>query len=204
MEELVACRTCGLVQWVKCLPKDTAGRCSRCHQVLHRRKPDSRKRTLAVALAALILYFPANLFPIVNTEYMGNQQRTTILDGIQGLFQQGSYLVGILVFTTSILTPALKILGLLFLSLTVGWPRGRGFRTRLYRTIQIVDPWNILEVTLLATLVSVAELGKIATVHPGPGVFSFAGVVILTICATITFDPRLIWDVRKEKCELEA
>ncbi|HWH72108.1 MAG TPA: paraquat-inducible protein A [Candidatus Sulfotelmatobacter sp.] len=186
------------------VPRGARAICARCGLPLHRRKPNSRQRTLALALAALILYLPANLFPIVKTTYMGTQQKTTIFDGIQGLFQKGSYFVGALVFTTSILTPAIKIFGLLFLALTVGWPRWQQFRTRLYRTIQIIDPWNILEVTLLAILVAVAELGKIATVHPGPGVFSFAGVVLLTICATITFDPRLIWDTGREKDELSA
>lgn len=184
------------------MPPGATLKCAQCHLALHRRKPDSRMRTFALALAALILYFPANIFPIVKTQYMGTEQKTTIFDGIQGLFQQGSYLFGALVFTTSILTPAIKIAGLLFLSISVGWPRWPRFRTWLYRTIQIIDPWNILEVTLLAILVAVAELGKVATVHPGPGVFSFAGVVILTISATITFDPRLIWDARQEEHEL--
>jgi len=126
-------------------------------------------------------------------------EKTTIFDGIHGLFHGGSYLVGALIFTTSILTPALKILGLLALSITLRWRGWENFRARVYRVIQIVDPWNMLEVTMLAILVSLAEMGKIATVHPGAGVFSFAGVVVLTISATITFDPRLIWDGRKER-----
>ncbi len=179
-------------------------KCLRCGFALHPRKTDSRRRTLALAIAALILYFPANLFPITKTQYMGTVTKTTIFDGIQGLFQKGNYFVAALVFTTSILTPAIKIVGLLFLSASVGSPRWLKFRTWLYRTIQIVDPWNVLEVTLLAVLVAVAELGKIATVHPGAGVFSFAGVVILTIFATITFDPRLMWDCAKGKNESAA
>ena len=101
-------------------------------------------------------------------------------------------------FTTSILTPALKILGLLCLSLTQNWTGWEKFRSWVYRIIQIVDPWNMLEVTMLAILVSLAEMGKIATVHPGAGVFSFAGVVVLTISATLTFDPRRVWDAGKE------
>ncbi len=204
MDEVVVCGTCGLIQNMAASPAETMARCARCRFALHPRKTDSRRRTLALAIAALILYFPANLFPITKTQYMGTMTKTTIFDGIQGLFQKGNYFVGALVFTTSILTPAIKIVGLLFLSATVGWPRWLTFRTRLYRTIQIIDPWNILEVTLLAILVAVAELGKVATVHPGAGVFSFAGVVILTICATITFDPRLMWDLPKGKNESSA
>jgi paraquat-inducible protein A len=163
------------------------------------RKIDSRSRTLALALGAFVLYFPANLLPIVETDYWGMHERTTIFDGIHGLFQTGSYFVGCLVFTTSILSPALKIVGLLLLSLTLPWRRWSKFRAWVYKCIQIVDPWNMLEVTLLAILVSLAEMGKIATVHPGAGVFSFAGVVVLTICATIAFDPRLIWHSTEQK-----
>jgi len=160
---------------------------------------DSRSRTLALALAAFILYFPANLLPIVETDYWGMHEKTTIFDGIHGLFQTGSYFVGSLVFTTSILSPALKIVGLLLLSITLPWSHWAKLRAWTYKCIQIVDPWNMLEVTLLAILVSLAEMGKIATVHPGAGVFSFAGVVVLTICATIAFDPRLIWDSTEGK-----
>ncbi len=199
MEEIVTCKTCGLVQRMEPPPAGARVRCARCRFEIRIRKPDSRSRTLALALGALILYFPANLFPIVETDYWGMHQKTTIFDGIQGLFQSGSYFVGSLVFTTSILTPALKIIGLLALSITLPWHGWERFRTWVFRIIQIVDPWNMLEVTMLAILVAIAEIGKIATVHPGAGVFSFAGVVVLTICATITFDPRLIWDTRKEK-----
>nr|WP_279342384.1 paraquat-inducible protein A [Geotalea sp. SG265] len=173
--------------------------CVRCGFVVHRRKPDSRSRTLALALGALVLYFPANLFPIVTTEYWGMQEKTTIFQGISGLFKQGNYFVGSLVFTTSILTPALKILGLLFLCITLKWPHWQKFRTWVYKIIQVIDPWNMLEVTLLAILVAVAELGEVATVHPGAGVFSFAAVVVLTISATVTFDPRLVWDAGREE-----
>lgn len=199
MEEIVTCKICGLLQRLAPPPEGARAKCARCHFEIRSRKPDSRTRTLALALGALALYFPANFLPIVETDYWGMHQKTTIFDGIRGLFQGGSYFVGSLVFTTSILTPALKILGLLALSITLRWHGWEKFRTWVYRIIQIVDPWNMLEVTMLAILVSLAEMGKIATVHPGAGVFSFAGVVVLTICATITFDPRLIWDTGKER-----
>ena len=195
------CKTCGLVQRMTPPPAGMRANCARCDFEIRPRKPDSRSRTMALALGALILYLPANLFPIVETDYWGMHEKTTIFEGIHGLFQTGSYFVGGLVFTTSILTPALKILGLLLLSITLRWPGWEKFRTWTYRIIQIVDPWNMLEVTMLAILVALAEMGKIATVHPGAGVFSFAGVVVLTICATITFDPRLIWDAGKGQHE---
>lgn len=199
MDDLVACGTCGLVQRMEPVPLKMSARCARCGFTVRRRKAQSGMRTFALALGALILYFPANLFPIVTTYYWGMHKETTIFDGIKALFEKGNYVVGGLVFTTSILTPALKILGLLFLSVTVNSTHMKRFRTWAYKIIQIIDPWNMLEVTLLAILVSIAELGRVATVHPGPGVFSFAGVVILTICATIAFDSRLVWDAPEDK-----
>ncbi len=194
MGEIVACQTCGLVQRMEPAPAGTRATCARCGFELYRRKPDSRSRTLALSVAALILYVPANVFPIVTTEYWGMEEKTTILQGVSGLFRQGNYFVGALVFCTSILTPALKIIGLLLLCATLKWKRWKTFRTWTYKVIQVIDPWNMLEVTLLAMLVTIAELGNLATVHPGAGVFSFAAVVVLTIGATISFDPRLVWD----------
>jgi paraquat-inducible protein A len=194
MDTLISCGTCGLVQTLAPLPPRASAHCARCGFTLAKRKTNSLTRTAALALAALILYFPANLYPIVTTEYWGAKEKTTIFDGIRGLFQTGQSLIGCLVFTTSILTPILKISGLLLLVVTIRANRLKKFRSWVYRMIQIVDPWNMLEVYMLSILVAVAELGKVATVHPGFGVISFATVVVLTIAATLTFDPRLIWD----------
>jgi len=182
------------VQQVEGLRKGWVAKCARCGFTILQRKRNSRTRTAAFALAALILYFPANYYPIVTTEYWGAREKTTIFDGIRGLFQTGSYFVGTLVFTTSILTPGLKITGLLTLAATSNSIRLKRFRTWAYKVILFVDPWNMLEVTLLSMLVAIAELGRVATVHPGAGVFSFGGVVICTILAAISFDPRLVWD----------
>ncbi len=204
MEPLVACHTCGLIQRLTPPPAGARATCARCGFEVYRTKPDSRSRTLALSLAALILYVPANLFPIVTTDYWGMEEKTTIYQGVFGLFRQGTYWVGSLVFCTSILTPALKIIGLLLLCATLSRPGWRRFRTWTYKVIQIIDPWNMLEVTLLAMLVAIAELGNLATVHPGAGVFSFAAVVVLTIGATLCFDPRLVWERKEGRDERTA
>lgn len=131
---------------------------------------------------------------MVTASYMGNHAQLRIFDGIKSLYKNGQFFIATLVFCTSMLTPILKILGLLFLSLTLGWGRWRSARTWVYRCIRFIDPWNMLEVYLLASMVSMVELGQIATVHPSTGVFSFAAVVVLTLMATLSFDPRLLWD----------
>jgi paraquat-inducible protein A len=199
MHTIVACETCGLVQQVESVPKDSIARCSRCNFRLVRRRPNSRVRTLAFSLAALLLYFPSNYYPLVTAEYHGMHSETTIVQGIRSLFHEGQYFIGGLVFCTSILSPALKIVGLLLIALTLDWPRWRKARTWVYKVIRVVDPWNMLEVFLLAISVSMIELGRVATVHPGRGVFSFTAVVALTLLATLSFDPRLLWDSPEER-----
>jgi paraquat-inducible protein A len=196
---IVACETCGLVQEVGAAPKDSTAACARCGFRLEGRRPNSRLRTLTFSLAALILYFPSNFYPIVTAEYHGLHSETTILQGIRSLFHDGQYGIAALVFCTSILSPALKIMGLLFLSTTLPWPRWKKARTWVYQIIRVIDPWNMLEVFLLAISVSMIEMGRVATVHPGRGVFSFTAVVALTLLATLSFDPRLLWDSPEEK-----
>lgn len=193
-DKLVACDTCGLVQEVGPIPEGSVARCARCGFQLYHRRPNSRQRTLAFALAALILYFPSNYYPLVTGEYHGQHTETTILQGIKSLFVHQQYFIGALVFFTSILSPAVKIVGLLVIPLTLNWPRWKKARTWMYKIIRVIDPWNMLEVFLLAITVSMIEMGRVATVHPGPGVFSFTAVVALTLMATLSFDPRLLWD----------
>lgn len=204
MDKVVACGTCGLVQLVEGdVSPGAVVKCARCNfQIFHRRLA-SRWRTLAFTLAAGILYFPSNLYPIVTAEYQGQSVHTTIFQGIRSLWQDGQYFISGLVFCTSIFTPALKILGLIFITITLGWPKLQKTRAWMYKIIRIIDPWNMLEVFLLAICVSMVELGEVATIHPGRGVFSFAAVVVLTLCATLTFDSRLLWDSPEERKRYE-
>jgi paraquat-inducible protein A len=195
----LACETCGLVQQVDEVPTGWVAECARCGFYLYHRRANSRLRTLAFSLAALILDFPSNIYPIVTAEYHGLHSETTILQGIRSLFEDGQYFIAGLVFCTSILSPALKIIGLLFLSTTLNWRGWKKTRTWVYQIIRIIDPWNMLEVFLLAISVSMIEMGRVATVHPGRGVFSFTAVVALTLLATLSFDPRLLWDTPEEK-----
>ena len=203
MGMIVACRTCGLVQRVEPVPNGALARCARCNFPLVHRRRHSRLRTLIFSLAALILYFPSNLYPIVTAEYHGLHSETTIFAGIKSLWQHGQYFISGLVFCTSLLSPALKILGLLLLTVTLDWPRWKKLRTWVYEVIRIIDPWNMLEVFLLAIAVSMIEMGRVATVHPGRGVFSFTAVVALTLLATLSFDSRLLWDSPEERQRYE-
>jgi paraquat-inducible protein A len=196
MASIVACSACGLVQRFDSSPAASVAECSRCGSVVARRKNNSLERTAAFSVAALVLYLPANLYPILRMDFHGFFTENTVWDGCVKLFQDGQWFVAVVVFAASILIPLLKLLGLFFLVLTTksGFQWMRRGRTRIYKVIEAIGRWAMLDVFMLAILVSLAKLGRIATVTPGPGLLAFASVVVLTILASASFEPRLIWE----------
>lgn len=165
------------------------------------RKPASIQRTWALVITALVLYIPANLLPIMTMDYMGNTEADTIFAGVKSLFASGMWLVGLLIFCASITIPLMKLLGLAFLLISVqgSWHWRLQDRTRLYRVINLIGRWSMLDVFLLSILVGLVQLGNIATIVPGLGAYAFASVVVITMFATRCFDPRLIWDAASAK-----
>ncbi len=153
--------------------------CSRCGSQVAKAKRDSLGRTAALSLAALLLYVPANIYPIMRMEFHGVFTESTVWDGCVRLFQDGQWLVAVIVFLASLLVPLLKLLGLFFLVITtkLSSPRARPLRTRIHQLIEVIGPWAMLDVFLLAILVALVKLGRIATVTPGPGLLAFTSVV---------------------------
>jgi paraquat-inducible protein A len=195
MDTRIACGTCGLVQRVGELSPGTAAECCRCGSILDERKVDSLGRTAAFSLAALIFYVPANIYPILRMEYYGANSESTVWDGCATLFRNGQWVVAVIVFLASILIPLFKLLGLFFLviSARLDSARSRKERARICRLIAVTGPWAMLDVFLLAVLVSLVKLEQIATVLPGTGLLAFTAVVVLTILASASFDPKRIW-----------
>jgi paraquat-inducible protein A len=195
LDTVVACSTCGLVQRLGALGPGMVAECARCSARLASRKPNSLARTAAFSLAALLFYIPANIYPILQMDLYGVHSENTVWEGCKALFQRGEVLVAIVVFLASLLIPGLKLLGLFFLVLSGARRsrRRRPLRTWIYRTIDVVGPWAMLDVFLLAILVALVKLGELATVLPGPGLFAFTAVVVLTILASSSFDPTSIW-----------
>jgi paraquat-inducible protein A len=193
---MMACRTCGLLQRVDALPSGTVAECARCHAVVARPKSNSLSRTTAFSLAALIFYVPANIYPILSMDFYGAYSQSTVWDGCVQLFQSGQWPVAAVVFFASILAPLLKLLGLFTLVTTVKFRtvRWRLERTWIYKIVSVIGPWAMLDVFLVAILVSLVKLGKLATVTPGTGLLAFSAVVVFTTLASISFDSRLIWD----------
>jgi paraquat-inducible protein A len=196
----IGCHACGLVLAGGDGERGAHRRCPRCGAALHRRKPDSLARTAALVLTAAILYIPANAFPVMTVISFGHGEPDTILSGVRVLIEENMWPLALLVFFASITVPVLKLVGLSYLMLSVRrrsrW-RLRD-RTVLYRVIEGVGRWSMIDVFMISILVALVRLGSIATIEPGVGAVSFAAVVIMTMIASEMFDPRLMWDAAEK------
>ena len=192
---ILSCETCGLPQRVEELPPGTVAECVRCGYPVssHGAGVDV---TFALAIAALVLYIPANIYPILRMEVYGVYSENTVWDGVVSLWQYNEYFVAIVVFLASIVIPLLKLIGLFFLVISVKWGHGRRLRsrTRIYKFIDAIGPWAMLDVFLLAILVALVKAGGLGRIIPGPGLLAFCLVVVLTILASQAFDTKLIWE----------
>jgi paraquat-inducible protein A len=191
---LLGCECCGLVSEV--VAAGGSAGCPRCGFALHARKPQSLQRTAACLLAAVVLYLPANTLPIMATaSTIAGRESHTILGGIIELWHTGSWDLALIVFIASIAVPILKIAALTLLAITARrqsrWRQAE--RARLYRLLETVGHWSMLDVFVVVLLVGMVRFGAFANVEPGPGLLAFGGVVVLTMLASASFDPRLIW-----------
>jgi len=188
---LIGCDSCGRVS--RAAP---GARCPRCNAPLRIRKPDSVTRTWALLLAAAALYIPANLYPVMTVIRFGRGHPSTILGGVQELIEYRMWPLALLVFGASVVVPVLKLLSLAYLLIsTQRHATGRlKDRTRLYRIVDVLGRWSMIDVFMLSVLVALVRMGLLASVIPGLGGVCFAAVVILTMLAAFSFDPRLMWD----------
>ncbi len=170
--------------------------CPRCGASLHFRLPDSLQRTVALLATATLLYIPANVLPIMTTAQLGQEIESTILGGVVLLVHHGSYPIAAVIFIASVLVPISKLLSLSWLCWTVSRRHAATHqeRTRLYRATELVGKWSMTDVFVVAILVALIQLGGIIRITPGPASVAFGGVVIATMLAAESFDPRLIWD----------
>lgn len=191
---LYGCECCGLVSQAGARPGETA--CPRCAFALHRRKPYSLQRTSAYLGAAVMFYLPANVLPVMGTSsaLLGRSQHT-ILGGIAELWHSGSWELAVIVFVASIAVPIAKIAALSLLVISC-WMRSSWRqldRARLYRLVETVGHWSMLDIFVVVLLVGMVRFGAFASVQPEPGLLAFGLVVIATMLAAASFDPRLIW-----------
>jgi len=198
---LVSCGDCHLLsRWPQGGSKINAI-CPRCGSKLHQRKPNSISRTWALLLTAMMLYIPANILPMTLTSKFGKTQADTIMSGIVYFIGNGSWGIALVVFSASIFVPLAKFLILIYLLLSVQFnqvwrPRDRSL---LYRAIEAIGRWSMVDIFVVTVTVAMVKLGLLANVAAGPAAIYFAFVVVISMFATQSFDPRLIWDQMEGK-----
>jgi paraquat-inducible protein A len=193
----MGCEGCGLV----CVPAETDGHCPRCGSMVHERKPNSVSRTWALVIAAIVLYIPANVYPVLTVMQLGAGMPSTILGGVEELLDSRMYPLAALVFFASIMVPLFKLLGLgsMLAATQLGRP-GAGAsmlireRTVLYHIVAWIGRWSMVDIFMESLLGALVQFGRAVTIEPGVGALAFCAVVFITIFAAETFDPRLMWD----------
>ena len=197
---LVSCHHCGTVwQVAGDGSEDGVGEgepCGRCGTRLHTRKPDSIRRTWALLIAACILYIPANMLPVMITRSLFGTQNDTILSGVIYFWVSGAYGLAAIVFIASFLVPLFKLTALILLVVLAqrrsGWRRQE--RAKLYRALEVIGRWSMLDVFVVSLLAGLVRIQGFAEITAGVGIGAFGAVVVLTMLASLSFDPRLNWD----------
>ncbi len=195
---MVSCHSCSLLFLNKGIHRLNMAnmKCHRCGAILHERKQNSLNRTVALLVAAFIFYIPANVLPVMTVTSFGREQADTIMSGVIHLVVTGMWPPAIVVFIASIIVPVMKLLILTFLVISVkkksNWRPLE--RTYLYRMTEISGRWSMIDIFVITILIALVDMGSMATVEAESGALFFAAVVIITMFAAMSFDPRLIWD----------
>lgn len=193
---LISCHLCHQLNRARNLDKKSEALCSQCGAEMHSRKPNSITRTWALVITAFVFYIPANMLPVMTVISFGEGEPDTIMSGVVALIDGEMWALALLVLFASFIVPLTKLIGLSYLLISVQmrsrWrPKDR---TQLYRIIEVVGRWSMLDIFMISILISLVKLGSIATIEPGAGGTFFAAVVVITMFAAMSFDPRLIWD----------
>jgi paraquat-inducible protein A len=190
--DIFPCHHCGTV-WQGAQQDE---QCGVCHAPLHRRRIDSLNRTWAFLIAACIMYIPANMMPVMITSTLLDEQRDTIMSGIIYFWVSGSWELAIVVFVASFMVPLFKLVALIILTVSArrrsSWQRLQ--RAKLYRVVETIGRWSMLDVFVVSLLTGLVQIEGFAKITAGIGVAAFGSVVVFTMLASLSFDPRLIWD----------
>lgn len=196
-QSIVSCEACGLAHHKP--SADEAMTCSRCRSRIHERKPNSISRTWALVISAYALIIPANLMPVMATGSLFGTENDTIFGGVLYLWESNSEVLAIILFCASIVIPFAKLFSLTFLLISVqrhsNW--NPIFRAKLYRAVELVGRWSMIDVYVATMLTALVQFGNLMSIRAGVGAIAFALVVVITIFAAKSFDPRLIWDNAK-------
>ncbi len=194
---LCLCHSCGLA----CDITDEPHECERCGAPLHRRKTNSITRTWAYMLTSMVFYVPANLLPVMNTKMVGHGADSTIMSGVLEFWEAGAWDIALIIFIASIAVPGIKFVVLTLLLVTVQrnslWARRE--RSKMYRFVEVIGYWSMLDVIVVAMVAALVKFQALADIEPRPGILFFGLVVVFTMLAAMSFDPRLIWNEPREE-----
>ena len=193
MDSFIACHDCDLIHRINPLPAKGTANCIRCGAVLYKHKPDSLDRTLAFAIAGLILFILANSFPFLGLRIGAQIRETTLITGIYELYAQGMQVVAILVLVTTVLVPFTQMMCLFYILLPLKFGRLPKRLPRVFRFLQSIQPWGMMEVFMVGILVSVVKLAKMAKIIPGISLYSFLALIFVLTAMTVSLDAHLIW-----------
>jgi paraquat-inducible protein A len=195
-EPWILCLECELVVAARAADGAESRRCPRCGAHLVPRRPRSLATTAAFAAAGYILYLPANLCPVLTITRFGRTDTYTILGGVRDLAQAGLWPLALLVLVASIIVPGMKLAGLTWFLVAIRLRSARLLRQRtaLYRFVDFIGRWSNIDVFMVSIVTALVQFGTLTRIEPGPGIVSFAAVVVLTMIAVRVFDPRLMWD----------
>lgn len=194
MQKLKACHCCGLIHELDEVSTGQIALCTRCGAILSRGRSTaaSAARTTALATAAFVLYWPAILLPIIEIERLGHRHASSLLLGTLDLLRHGNWFVGLIVLVCSIVLPLAKLL--LLLELSLFGTQQRQHKAFTYRLMEHAGRWSMMDVLLLAFLVMLVKLGSLVTFHLGPAIIAFVLCVVLSMSASLCFDPHSIWE----------
>ena len=198
MDSLIACHECDLLYKRQPLPRGGTARCIRCGAKLYSRKRNSLDRVLALTIAGLVLFFVANVYPLLTFRLEAQAQETTLISGVMALYDQGMWIVAAVVFFTSVLIPLLQLTGMLYVILPLKFNRRPWALPLFFRIVGSFKPWGMMEVFMLGILVSFVKLAKMATLIPGIALFAFLVLIFVLAASAASLDPHIVWE-RSEK-----
>jgi paraquat-inducible protein A len=194
MDSMIACHECDLIHRIQPLAQGTVAKCSRCGSALHRHKRNSLERTLALTMAGLVLFVLANSFPFLSMKIGAQVQESTLFTGIRELYGQGMWRIAILVLLTTIVVPFLQLTGLLYVLLPIKFHRKPRMLVPVFRIIQKLQPWSMMEVFMLGILVSIVKLAGMASVIPGISLYAFLALIFVLAASASSLDPHIVWE----------
>ncbi|WP_460428964.1 paraquat-inducible protein A [Azotobacter armeniacus] len=194
LNELVACHECDLLMLKPKLVAGEHAECPRCGFELFSHRPHMLGRSLALVIAALLLYVPANFLPILHLRLLGQTTQDTVWSAVAALYESGLRGIGVVVFLCSMGIPLLKLLCQLAVLLSIRWDVGRGYGLLLYRIYHYLREWGMLEVYFMGILVSIVKLVSLADLAVGAGLVCFVCLLLVQVWLEVTMSPHQVWE----------